>query len=70
MVYIAQGVTNLFLLLEASWALGIVAPDFPEVAQFNDLETGEQMETSVSSGKGQVKERSQLDHSRSVLNTE
>ena len=69
MVYFAQGVTNLFLSLEASRALGIVRPDFPEVAQFNDLETSvDKMETSVSSGKGQVEERSQLDHSHSVLN--
>ena len=57
MVYIAQGVTNLFLSLEASRALGIVAPDFPEVAQFNDLETGvDKMETSVFSGEGQVED--------------
>ena len=45
------------MLLEASQALSIVALDFPEVAQFNDLEIGvDKMETSVSSGKGQVEE--------------
>ena len=37
MVYIAEGVNQLFLSLDAIKQLGIVSPSFPQVAEFNNI---------------------------------